>query len=187
MIRQTSAVYISGPMTSYPDLNYPAFNAMEAFLKENFHCRVFNPARHPVGLTFEQYMEMDLRDLELCDTIVMLDGWQSSKGANIERRRARELNLKVLSQTDVRVMIYQAEYRKKNAERLREYARQYRTRFKDKINSYRKKKYRTDPEFRQREIARHPHSGIVIDWGTYMKRDTETGRFLCKNECGETK
>ena len=38
-------VYIAGPMTGLPDLNYPAFNAAEEALTAAGHA-VLNPARN---------------------------------------------------------------------------------------------------------------------------------------------
>ncbi len=44
-------------------------------------------------LTHEEYYEVDLAELEFCDAIFLVPGYEDSKGVAEERKRARELNL----------------------------------------------------------------------------------------------
>lgn len=93
MIAKTPSAYIAGPMRGYPQFNFPAFMAAEAFLVDAGH-RVFNPARHDKNNGFNpdkdapgplrQYLEHDLPAVCASDIIVLLDGWERSEGARIE-------------------------------------------------------------------------------------------------------
>lgn len=84
-------VYISGSISNDP--NYlEHFNKAENFLKSKGN-KVFNPCCIPVIFSYDEFMKIDLAALECCDAIYMLKGWQESKGANIEFKRAQELGL----------------------------------------------------------------------------------------------
>jgi hypothetical protein len=84
--------YISGPMTGYPDNNYPAFDAMEIKLKDNGY-KCVNPSGEVKGYTYEQYLKRDISNLLECDGVVLLDGWEASKGANAELVVAKTIGL----------------------------------------------------------------------------------------------
>ncbi len=89
-------VYIAGPCTGHPDLNYPAFHRAAADLRAlGYH--VENPAENPEPPcgSWEAYMRMAIAQLVTCDEIHMLRGWKDSKGANIEIGLARQLGLVV--------------------------------------------------------------------------------------------
>lgn len=91
-------IYIAGPMSGLPDLNYPAFHAEAARLRALGH-EVENPAENPVppcGGTWTGYMRMALRQLVECDVVVLLPGWTDSRGAVIERNLALALSMGVL-------------------------------------------------------------------------------------------
>ena len=92
-----SRIYLAGPMSGLPDLNYPAFNAMAAKLRAQGY-KVENPAENPEppGGSWEAYMRLAIAQLITCDTILMLHGWNDSKGARIERRLAMELGMIVM-------------------------------------------------------------------------------------------
>jgi len=90
-------VYIAGPMTGVPEFNYPAFNALAAELRtEGFH--VENPAENPepVGKTWAGYMRMSIAQMLTCDFVVVLDGWDQSRGARIEVELAVDLGMTVI-------------------------------------------------------------------------------------------
>lgn len=90
-------IYICGPCTGLPDLNYPAFNAMAARLREAGH-DVINPAENPEPpcKSWVGYMRMSVAQLATADAVAMLAGWQNSKGATLEHHIAKQLELTVL-------------------------------------------------------------------------------------------
>lgn len=90
-------IYVSGPMTGLPDLNFPAFHAEAARLR-NLGYEVVSPAEINAGLEGEGWtacMKRDIAALVRCDVIHFLPGWQSSRGANVERFIAIALGLKL--------------------------------------------------------------------------------------------
>lgn len=93
--------YLSGPMSGYPEHNYPAFYRAELELIALGH-DVINPARigEMVDTTdlsereiYEAYMTADLAAMEDCDAIYYLKGWNDSAGANREREKAMRMGL----------------------------------------------------------------------------------------------
>jgi Domain of unknown function (DUF4406) len=90
-----SRVYISGPMTGIAEFNFPAFHAQAARLRAlGFH--VENPAENPHCDSWQEYMRLDIARLVLCDWLLMLPGWERSKGATIEHRLASDIGLKIV-------------------------------------------------------------------------------------------
>lgn len=89
-------IYIAGPMTGYPELNFPAFHAEAARLRELGY-EVVNPAEINVDPSagWSACMRADIRELVTCDAVATLDGWSKSKGASLEVHIARELGLLV--------------------------------------------------------------------------------------------
>ena len=89
-------IYIAGPMSGLPDLNYPAFNAKAAELRAQGH-HVENPAENPAPAcgSWQGYMRMAIKQLATCDTVQLLTGWGKSKGACIERNLAKALGLEL--------------------------------------------------------------------------------------------
>lgn len=91
-------VYISGPMTGYPDWNFPAFHQKAKELKE-MGLDPVNPAENFGGQTDlprELYMKTDIGQLVECDRIVFLEGWQTSRGAVLEANVAIECGINPL-------------------------------------------------------------------------------------------
>lgn len=95
-------IYLSGPMTGMPDLNFPAFNAAASALRSAGH-DVVNPAEiNPdSAMPWEQCMRADIKALCDCDTIAMLPGWENSKGAHLEVHVAHRLGIKVVRIEDI--------------------------------------------------------------------------------------
>lgn len=92
-------LYISGPITGMPDLNFPAFHEAAAALRAAGYT-VTNPAEldaQDAGktLTWEQYMRRDIVALMACDGIAVLPGWRESKGASLETTIAYRLEMPV--------------------------------------------------------------------------------------------
>jgi nucleoside 2-deoxyribosyltransferase len=96
-------VYVAGPMTGYEEFNRPAFDEMAEFLRSKGHAvvnpheltdSVFNGNR---ALPHATYMKADLGALLQCDAIVLLDGWDESKGALCEAHVALRTGLTFLA------------------------------------------------------------------------------------------
>lgn len=83
-ITNADVVYISGPMTGLPDANRATFDAAEQYLRNTYGCGVLNPARMPDGLQYRQYMAHAMQLLAHATVIVLLPGWEKSRGAFIE-------------------------------------------------------------------------------------------------------
>jgi len=87
-------LYLSGPMTGLPELNYPAFREAAKTLRELKH-EVYNPAdweelyspdgKFHLKNAFEDYCKFIIHD---ADAVVLLDGWQNSPGATAEQALA---------------------------------------------------------------------------------------------------
>lgn len=94
-------VYLSGPMTGLPDHNYPAFEAARTDLRQEGF-KVLCPAEAGVvkGWTWEQYLRRDLAMVISAHAVVVLDGWQQSRGACLEVHVARELGMPVVDLGD---------------------------------------------------------------------------------------
>lgn len=90
-------LYIAGPMSGLPEFNYPAFNGMARFFRnEGYH--VENPAENTLppdfdGDKWQAYMRLSLRQLLTCDVVAALPGWEQSKRATIEVHLARSLGI----------------------------------------------------------------------------------------------
>ena len=108
-------IYLSGPMTGLPEYNYPAFHKAARALRAVGY-RVVNPAElHPHSRlrrwiaammamlnltpattlpTWDEYMREALRGLLGCEAIVLLPGWEHSRGARCEVSLAAELGMR---------------------------------------------------------------------------------------------
>lgn len=94
-----STLYLSGPMTGLPEFNFPAFNAAAKHLRM-LGMTIINPAEMDDGntsLPWGYYIRRDIKKLMECDGVVVLEGWQKSKGCNVELTIARMLDMKILS------------------------------------------------------------------------------------------
>lgn len=89
--------YIAGPMTGLPDLNFPAFHREAAYFRAQGH-EVVNPAEiNPdPAAGWKDCMRADIRELVTCDEVVMLPGWENSKGASLEHHIAQALDMRVV-------------------------------------------------------------------------------------------
>lgn len=94
-------IYIAGPMTGLPENNYPAFaEAATTFRSRGYH--VENPAEllpsKPLPeMTWLDWMRLTVPQMLTCDLVIMLPGWQDSKGATIETDLARGLGMRCLT------------------------------------------------------------------------------------------
>jgi hypothetical protein len=100
-------LYVAGPMTGIPQHNFPAFDAATEWLRNCGH-EVTSPAEmdRALGydpkrpetescLYFPDIMRNDLKIVLESDGIVLLDGWERSPGARLERIVAESTGRKV--------------------------------------------------------------------------------------------
>lgn len=91
------STYIAGPMTGLPEFNYPAFAAAAKVLRDKGVDAV-SPAELDDGSTgksWDYYMRLGLRALLDCDEMVLLPGWEDSRGARLERQVAEALGMRI--------------------------------------------------------------------------------------------
>jgi len=87
-------VFISGPMTGHPEMNYPAFHAKAEELASGW-AEVVNPALN-TGTTWEEFMRAAISQIVTCDAVHFLPGWQQSRGSRLEHKIAKELGLHIV-------------------------------------------------------------------------------------------
>lgn len=89
-------VYVSGPMTGMPNLNFPAFNEAAQRLRLAGYT-VINPVElNPDPATsWTQCMRNDIKALCDCDAVALLPGWENSQGAHLEVHIGHRLGLRV--------------------------------------------------------------------------------------------
>ncbi len=87
-------IYVAGPMTGLPDLNFPAFHAAAARLRGIGH-EVVNPAEINAdpSAAWATCMRQDIRELMTCDAVALLPGWEASRGASLEQHIATVLGM----------------------------------------------------------------------------------------------
>jgi hypothetical protein len=80
------ALYVCGPMTGLPELNFPAFFEAERQLLDVGYT-VLNPAARAgktEGQAWEWYLRRGIQDVTNSGGIALLPDWQKSKGARLE-------------------------------------------------------------------------------------------------------
>lgn len=112
-LKDSQTVYISGPITDIPDLNKPEFLKYEkALLALGYN--VINPHNITAHLdiskfTWEDFMTIDIPFLLICENVVCLDGWQSSKGARLEIALAYFMKKKIYVAKNMQPLEYHFE------------------------------------------------------------------------------
>lgn len=91
-------IYVAGPMTGLPGLNYPAFHQAAAALRAAGH-DVTNPAENPAPEcgSWLGYMRMSVSQVAQADCVAMLPGWWNSPGARLERHIAEKMGLQIMN------------------------------------------------------------------------------------------
>lgn len=102
--------YLAGPMTGLPEFNFPAFHAAAADLRKR-GWEIFSPAerdesdgfdpKNDAAKSFDYYMAFDLPAVCNADAVIVLPGWEKSKGANLEVHVARQCDKPVLAYPDL--------------------------------------------------------------------------------------
>lgn len=106
-------VYLAGPMRGIKYFNFPEFDRLEKIISEIF--TVISPAaldraagfdpktlpentnwnEIPHGFDFKACMNRDIQAILSCDAIVLMSGWENSKGACAEKALAEWAGLRV--------------------------------------------------------------------------------------------
>ena len=87
-------LYLSGPISSDMEQYKTKFDAAESYLNLKGHTAL-NPVGHPLGLKYEDYLDIDLAMVRAADGIVMLKDWKQSNGAKLELKYAMQIGIKV--------------------------------------------------------------------------------------------
>lgn len=97
-------VYLSGPITGKK--NYKGlFSFTEELVKLCDALRIYNPASDiPDSLDYEDAMKRCVAALVEYDTIVMLPGWHTSRGARLERDIALACGMHIVDLTNYRLV-----------------------------------------------------------------------------------
>jgi Domain of unknown function (DUF4406) len=104
-------VYLSGPMRGYEEFNFPAFISAAKELRAKGY-KVYDPAEQELEHGFDPktglyadgrqvtIRELILEDLvwicQFADKVVVLPGWENSKGAQAEVACARAVGVEVI-------------------------------------------------------------------------------------------
>lgn len=89
-------LYISGPMSGIEDDNFPAFRAAAEKLRAAGYQPEDPSAKGRIdGWEWKHYLAYDLKIVVDCDGVATLPGWLNSRGANLEVKTARALEIPV--------------------------------------------------------------------------------------------
>lgn len=98
-------IYVSGPMTGYEDLNFPAFFQAEKDLLEQFpDAEIVNPAKFGPEGTWTDCLKRDLAELLPCTHVALLPDWDKSRGANLEHHVADALDFVIMHMVNGRAV-----------------------------------------------------------------------------------
>lgn len=94
----TKRIYIAGPMSDCDNYNFESFEWAAKHLRDIGYEPVSPAEVHGIkdDWEWEDYLKADLALLIDCDAIVMLAGWEESRGACLEHDTARRLGLSVM-------------------------------------------------------------------------------------------
>lgn len=103
LISNNDIVYISGPMTGYDNFNRDFLISVENLIRNNTEYKeIINPAYIPPEYTWEMAMEKDLDDVRSKATVmVLLPGWENSKGSRLEVLEALRKDIKIIQFYDL--------------------------------------------------------------------------------------
>lgn len=104
-LNKKHTVYVSGPMSGIENLNYPLFYHIDKRLVAGGY-RVLNPADNRVenktgDELYQEFMRLALKQLLESDSMVLLPGWQNSKGAVMEKTVADMIGINTFELTEI--------------------------------------------------------------------------------------
>jgi nucleoside 2-deoxyribosyltransferase len=95
--------YLAGPMTGLPDFNYRVFEAEQKKLRSQGldvvspHSIDFGETEEkPGSLPYQTYIKGGLKLLLTCDAIILMVGWENSKGCLTELTVASACGMMIL-------------------------------------------------------------------------------------------
>lgn len=92
-------LYLAGPMSGYPEHNFPLFLSRTAELRAKGY-DILSPAEiepNPDGeSTWVYYMRKCVVMVAQSDAVAVLPGWENSRGATVEVGLARNLEMPIL-------------------------------------------------------------------------------------------
>lgn len=96
-------LYLAGPMSGIPDLNFPLFHSEAARLRA-IGFEIINPAEINLDphANWGDCMRADIPQLLTCEGIAMLPNWHNSKGARLEWHIAVSLDMRVFMADNLR-------------------------------------------------------------------------------------
>jgi hypothetical protein len=86
-------LYVCGPMTGLPQLNFPSFFEADKQLRDAGY-DVLNPADRAgrtEGKPWDWYLRRCIKDVVDSDALALLPGWRGSRGARLEHHIAQSL------------------------------------------------------------------------------------------------
>lgn len=98
-----SRIYLSGSITNNPKYKVQFWLA-EHFAKKHFNKIPINPSKIEdiiVEGTWEEYMKICISLMDLCDSILLLKGWEKSRGAEIELNYAISKGLNIYYEEEI--------------------------------------------------------------------------------------
>ncbi len=103
-------VFISGPMSGFPDYNRAEFNRIANLLKRlHPDWIILNPAILPDGLGHGEYLTICSSMISIAEYIIALPGWRASKGACYEKELAQKENKPWIQAADVWPQLFKEE------------------------------------------------------------------------------
>lgn len=91
-------IYLAGPMTGLPDLNFPAFHDTARRLRAAGF-EVVSPAElvPDKSTPWNVALRADLIAMLACEGIALMPGWHKSRGATIEHKLASDVGMDIYS------------------------------------------------------------------------------------------
>lgn len=99
--KEAPLFYLCGPMTGLPGYNYDEFNRIATRLRKIGY-NVVNPAENFGGSATEErslYLRAAVAQVAAADGVVVLKGWEDSRGARLEVALAREIGIPVINES----------------------------------------------------------------------------------------
>ena len=103
-------IFLSGPMTGYENFNFDQFNFIENVLNQ-YGIEVVNPVHickkykkeHVLNdkTVFDKMVAEQQEAERTCNAIMLLHGWQNSKGVRLELKTAADLDFEFFLDSDI--------------------------------------------------------------------------------------